>query len=223
MPNPNNNSVQDKFITLENLEHYNDYVYPEEMTWDEYQEITPEYGKTYFIPDYDTEQSADADAISYDNTGSDLHASNVQDAIDELSSEKKDEYITITYQQQQAMTPEQQAEKDYYITDYSSNAIDASNIGYSNTVSGLSATNAQGAIDELASEKKDEYDTITYAQWQEMTPTQKTEKDYYISDYPSSAITAGNISYSNITSGLDAQTIQAAIDELKSIIDELNT
>lgn len=158
MPNPNNNSVQDKFITLENLEHYNDYVYPEEMTWDEYQEITPEYGKTYFITDYDSEQSADADAIAYDNTDSDLHASNVQDAIDELSSEKKDEYTTITY-----------------------------------------------------------------AQWQQMTPTQQTEKDYYISDYPSSAITAGNISYSNTTSELDAQTIQAAIDELKSMIDELNT
>ena len=215
-------TVQEKLITLDNLERYNNHLY-EEMSQDDYQEITPEANKTYFIPDYDNEQSADASAITYSNTTSGLQASNVQDAIDELSSEKKDEYITITYQQQQAMTPEQQAEKDYYITDYSSNAIDASNIGYSNTVSGLSATNAQGAIDELASEKKDEYDTITYAQWQEMTPTQKAEKDYYISDYPSSAITAGNISYSNTTSGLDAQTIQAAIDELKSMIDELNT
>jgi len=83
MPNLNNNSGGVKFITLDNLEHYNDYVYPEEMTWDEYQEITPEEGKTYFITDYDEEQM-DASAIVYDNTDSGLIANDVQDAVDEL-------------------------------------------------------------------------------------------------------------------------------------------
>ena len=84
MPNPNNNSVQDKFITLENLERYNNYVYPGEMSWDEYQEIEPEEGKTYFIYDYDAGQSAEAVDVTYDNTSSELQADNVQDAIDEL-------------------------------------------------------------------------------------------------------------------------------------------
>lgn len=83
MPNPNNNSVQDKFITLENLERYNGYVYPDEMSWDEYQEIEPEAGKTYFIYDYDAGQSTEAENISYDNTNSGLAATDVQDAIDE--------------------------------------------------------------------------------------------------------------------------------------------
>ena len=63
--------------------------------------------------------------------------------------------------------------------------------------------------------KQDKYDTITYAQWQAMTPAQKAEKDYYISDYPSSQITAGNISYDNTESGMDATELQSAVDELK--------
>ena len=48
-----------------------------------------------------------------------------------------------------------------------------------------------------------------------MTPAQKAEKDYYISDYPSSQITAGNISYDNTESGMDATELQSAVDELK--------
>lgn len=166
--------------------------------------------------------TTDSAHISYSNTTSGLDATNVQGAVDELSSEKKDEYTTITYAQWQQLTPTQKAEKDYYISDYPATPIDAGNIDYDNTTSGLDATDVQGSIDELSSEKKDEYTTITYAQWQQLTPEQKSEKDYYISDYPSSAITAGNISYNNSISGLDAETIQAAIDELKSIIDQLN-
>lgn len=64
--------------------------------------------------------------------------------------------------------------------------------------------------------KQDKYETITYAQWQVMTPEQQAEKDYYISNYPSSQITAGNISYDNTESGMDATELQSAVDELKS-------
>lgn len=64
--------------------------------------------------------------------------------------------------------------------------------------------------------KQDKYDTITYAQWQAMTPEQQSAKDYYISDYPSSVLTAGNIAYDNTTSGITANKVQGAIDELKS-------
>lgn len=64
--------------------------------------------------------------------------------------------------------------------------------------------------------KQDKYETITYAQWQALTPEQQTAKDYYISDYPSSVLTAGNIAYDNTTSGMAANKVQGAIDELKS-------
>lgn len=97
--------------------------------------------------------------------------------------------------------------------------VDAASLTYSNTTSGLTADDVQDAIDELVSEKKDEYTTITYAQWQALTPAQKAAKDYYISDYPSSAITAGNVSYNNSSSGMAANNVQGAVDELKS---ELN-
>lgn len=100
---------------------------------------------------------------------------------------------------------------------------DADQINYDNTSSGLSATQVQDAIDELALEKKDEYETITYAQWQAMTPTQQAAKDYYISDYPSSAITAGNVSYNNSSSGMVANNVQSAVDELKSGLTNLGT
>ena len=89
-------------------------------------------------------------------------------------------------------------------------------IDYDNTTSGLQADDVQDAIDELVSEKKDEYTTITYAQWQQLTPAQQAAKDYYISDYPSSAITAGNVSYNNSSSGMVANNVQSAVDELKN-------
>ena len=65
-------------------------------------------------------------------------------------------------------------------------------------------------------DKQDKYTSITYAQWQALTPAQKAAKDYYISDYPSSAITAGNVSYNNSSSGMSADDVQEAVDELKS-------
>lgn len=70
--------------------------------------------------------------------------------------------------------------------------------------------------------KQDKYDTITYAQWQAMTPAQQAAKDYYISDYPSSVLTAGNIAYDNTTSGITANKVQGAVDELKSGLTSLH-
>ena len=64
-----------------------------------------------------------ASDVSYDNTGSGLTASNVQDAIDEVKADIPS--IPATY--------------------------DADDIVYDNTGSGLTAANVQDAIDELAS------------------------------------------------------------------------
>lgn len=65
----------------------------------------------------------DASDLSYDNSGSGLTATNVQDAIDEVYSDIPT--IPATY--------------------------DATDIDYDNTGSGLTATNAQDAIDEIVS------------------------------------------------------------------------
>ena len=45
--------------------------------------------------------------------------------------------------------------------EYSSTTSTANQINYLNTTSGLSATNVQGAIDEVASEKADQSTTYT--------------------------------------------------------------
>ena len=63
--------------------------------------------------------SGSASGITYDNTGSGLTATDVQNAIDEL------------------------------VTMIESISLTASNVSYDNTVSGLTATDVQNAIDEL--------------------------------------------------------------------------
>lgn len=73
-------------------------------------------------------------------------------------------------------------------------------------------------VETALANKQDKYDTITYAQWQAMTPEQQAAKDYYISDYPSSVLTAGNIAYDNTSSGMAANKVQGAIDELGKMI-----
>lgn len=64
--------------------------------------------------------------------------------------------------------------------------VDADDVSYDNTTSGLTATDVQGAIDEL----KGDIDDIS--------------------------IEASNVSYNNTTSGLTANTVQSAIDEVAS-------
>lgn len=74
--------------------------------------------------------------------------------------------------------------------------------------------------------KKDEYETITYEQWQAMTPQQRAEKDYYISDYPSSQLMAGNIGFDNTGTGMEADDVHEAIvelhDDLEGAWEEVN-
>lgn len=66
------------------------------------------------------------------------------------------ESIILTQAQYDALTTgEQNNGKTYYISDAPQGDIDANLVYYDNTTSGLSATNLQTAIDELASEKLD--------------------------------------------------------------------
>lgn len=65
-------------------------------------------------------------------------------------------------------------------------------------------------------DKQDKFERISYANWQQLTPQQQAAKPYYIYDYPSSAITARNVVYDNTSSGMSADDVQEAVDELKS-------
>ena len=88
-------------------------------------------------------------------------------------------------------------------------------------LSGSSTNPVQNRVVKAAlDEKQDAYETITYAEWQAMTPEQQAAKDYYISNYPASVLTAGNIAYDNTSSGMAANKVQGAIDELKSGLTE---
>lgn len=69
-------------------------------------------------------------------------------------------------------------------------SVDASDVDYDNSVSGLTATDVQAAIDEVQAE---------------------------IAAIPST-VAASAVTYDNTVSGLTASDVQAAIDELKSLI-----
>ena len=109
----------------------------------------------------------DASALPYDNAGSALSSSNTQDAIDELSDEK----INIASIVDNLTTDNSElplsAKQGKYLNDnkvgktttvnskpLSGNVVLAAvDIGSAETT-GISATNVQDAIEELASEKK---------------------------------------------------------------------
>jgi hypothetical protein len=91
--------------------------------------------------------------------------------------------------------------------------IDSDNATYDNTTSGLTATNAQDAIDELDST----IDTIQ-ASYVESFNTRTGAVVPAASDYD-----ADQIDYDNATSGLTATDAQAAIDEVDSNVDGIDT
>lgn len=62
--------------------------------------------------------------------------------------------------------------------------------------------------------EKTEIQTITLAQWEALTPEQKASGDYVISDATFSPLSASLMPYDNTTSGLTADDVQEAIDEV---------
>ena len=135
-----------------------------------------------------------ADNISFDNTGSGLSATDVDEAIKELESdipEIPSSYAAsaVTYDNTQSGLSSNNAQdaidevKEAIPTIPSSYA--ASAITYDNTDSGLDATDVQEAIDELKA------------------------------DIPTS-LAAGAITYDNTDSGLISENAQDAIDELNT-------
>lgn len=83
---------------------------------------------------------------------------------------KQDIFERISYADWQLLTQQQQSAKPYYIYDYPSTQITAANVSYDHTQSGLSATTAQGGIDELASEKQNKTDNSLQTTQKDIVP-----------------------------------------------------
>lgn len=63
---------------------------------------------------------------------------------------------------------------------------------------------------------------ITLAQWELLTPEQQASGDYVITDTSSALLDATLIPYDNTTSGLNADNVQEAIDEVTSHIEYIS-
>ena len=114
----------------------------------------------------------------------------------------------------------------YMITDKNSeNTAYAATVSYANTDSGLSATNVQDAIDELAETGGGAgVSVLTYAEYQELVDAGEVNPDisYYISDSNTTGTNyAAGISYDNTESGMTATDVQEAIDELAPVKDDI--
>lgn len=95
----------------------------------------------------------------------------------------------------------------------------SSNINYSNTISGLTATTVKTAIDELASEKLDTSSAFS-GSYDDLTdkPDHNDISNRTVTDaHPASAI-----SYTAYSDGLSSDNLQDATDELNAMIDYIN-
>lgn len=105
-------------------------------------------------------------------------------------------------------------------------ADEAFNIIYNNADSGLAATTAQAAIDELNDKIKtgggSNIRQLTQAEYDALSEEEKLNgTEYRITDANLEG-TASNIVYDNAASGLQARNVQGAVDELKDDVDTLN-
>ena len=138
-----------------------------------------------------------ADNISFDNTGSGLSATDVDEAIKELKSDIPE--IPSSYA--------------------------ASEIAYDNTDSGLTADNAQDAIDEVKEDLDNAVSAIGTALNGKADSSSlaavATSGDYNdLNNKPTIPSSASEIAYDNTNSGLSATNAQEAIDEVKNDIDD---
>lgn len=180
------------------------------LTPAQYEALTPEQknnGTEYFVYDATTgvgeiyrnsikygTGTLDAVNIIYDNTLSELTATNVQDALDEIDDNVDRLISVLTKAQYDALTPAQQTNGTVYfvVLDATHGEVykdgklfgttQAIHITYDNTTSGLTATDMQSAIDELSSGLTPHVD-LTQAEYDALTPEQKNNgTEYFITD-----------------------------------------
>jgi len=179
--------------------------------------------------------SADASDITFDNAASGLTATDAQAAIDELKTglDNQNEASEITYDNSasgltatdvKAALDEIDGRVDTvegatYVNSFEgrtgvvtaqSGDYGANEITYDNSTSGLTATDAQAAIDEV----EGRVDTIESASYVNSFNSRTGAVTPAASDYD-----ANQIDYDNTTSGLAATDAQAAIDEVDGDLD----
>jgi len=148
-----------------------------------------------------TDNQNEASEISYDNSTSGLSATNVQDAIDEVEG-RVDTIESATYVNS--------FEGRTGVVTAQSGDYDADQVTYDNSTSGLTATDVQGAVDEV----EGRVDTIESATYVNSFNSRTGAVLPAASDYD-----ADQVDYDNATSGLTATDVQAAIDEVDGDLD----
>ncbi len=227
----------------------------------QYNELTPEQknnGTVYFVSlganageIYKNNKlygSTRALKISYDNTTSNLTATDVQSALDEIVTDFAASHVQLTQAQYDALTPAEQADGTVYFVYetgadsgviyrnghlFSVTELDAENVNYDNTDSGLDATNVQDALDEVVDMFDGARVQLTQAEYDELTPAEQANgTTYYVYNtgdeagviyrnghlFSTTELTAEDVSYDNTDSGLTADDVQEAIDELADAI-----
>jgi len=154
----------------------------------------------------DTVDAHDSSAISYNNATSGMTATDAQAAIDEVEGRvgtiEGATYVNSFNSRTGAVTP---ASSDY----------DADQIDYDNTTSGLTATDAQAAIDEVEGRLDTAESTIS-TNTVDISTNASAISDHIADE---SAAHAGS-AISNTPSGnLAATDVQAALNELQSDVD----
>jgi len=95
---------------------------------------------------------------------------------------------------------------------------DAVNIVYDNTTSGLTATEVQSALDELAASGggggATDAASVTFTQGSSSIEQTDVQGALYELDYNIANLQAVDVSYNNATSGLTATNVKTALDEL---------
>lgn len=163
--------------------------------------VTPASGSGYKVY-YDgilySNMTPPANTVTYDHTTSGLAATDVQAAIDEVAADLASSMVQLTTAQYEALTPAQQANGTaYFVYDtgaesgviyrnghlFSITEIDADNVNYDNTTSGLTSTNIQDAVDEIVDDIEAVHIDLTQAQYNALPAAEKTNgTEYFITD-----------------------------------------
>lgn len=168
-----------------------------------------------------------ASSILYKNTNNVLDGENVQDVLDDVSSKIG---RTLTKAEYDALSQYEKENGTYFIKDVNV-MLGASGVEYDNKHSKLDAETVQEAIDKVAetvesvveeagkSEINDN-GVSTDKTWSS-SKIQKTIESIVVSGGGEGTGSALTTAYDNSTSGLNAGSVQGAIDELDTNVDEL--
>ena len=168
-----------------------------------------------------------ASSILYKNTNNVLDGENVQDVLDDVSSKIG---RTLTKAEYDALSQYEKENGTYYIKDVNV-MLGASGVEYDNRHSKLDAETVQEAIDELEKKNNSVAESInniindngvsTDNTWSS-SKIQKTIEGIVVSGGGEGTGSALTTAYDNSTSGLNAGSVQGAIDELDTRVDEMN-